>query len=86
MDPLSPAALIEAHLHLVEQVAHAVATRLTYQVEYDVLRAAARAGLADAAEAYRAEYGVSFAWWAQSLMRGAVLNQLRSGTPPKQSR
>ena len=70
-------ALIEAHLPQVKFIAERLATKLHPSVELDDLIGAGMLGLLDAVEKYNPEKGVMFKTYAETRVRGAMLDSLR---------
>ena len=69
--------LIEAHLPQVKFIAERLATKLHPSVELDDLIGAGMLGLLDAVEKYNPEKGVLFKTYAETRVRGAMLDSLR---------
>jgi RNA polymerase sigma factor for flagellar operon FliA len=70
--------LVRDHLPVVGYVVHEVAGRLPGHVDRDELVSAGMAGLVAAARAYDRSTGVPFARYANTRIKGAVLDELRS--------
>lgn len=70
--------LVRDHLPVVGYVVHEVAGRLPGHVDRDELVSAGMAGLVAAARAYDPATGVPFARYANTRIKGAVLDELRS--------
>ncbi len=66
------------HLHLVHGVVHRLARRLPPNVERDDLVAAGTFGLVEALQRNRGDEGATFAWYARTRIRGAVVDELRA--------
>jgi len=70
--------LITSHLSKVKFLADRMAAKLPPSVERDDLYGAGVIGLVDAAERYDASRGVAFTTFAETRIRGAILDSLRS--------
>ncbi len=70
--------LVRDHLPVVGYVVHEVAGRLPGHVDRDELVSAGMAGLVAAARAYDPSTGVPFGRYANTRIKGAVLDELRS--------
>ncbi len=69
--------LVRTHLPVVGYVVHEVAARLPGHVDRDELVSAGMAGLVRAAQAFDASTGVPFSRYANTRIRGAILDELR---------
>ncbi len=69
--------LIKAHLDFVDFVVHRMRPQIPGFVSIDDLKSAAMYGLMDAASRYDPEKGVLFKTFAETRIRGAVLDELR---------
>lgn len=72
-------ALVQKHAELVRRIAHHLAARLPASVEIDDLIQAGMIGLLDAARHYDGSAGASFETYAGIRIRGAMVDELRSG-------
>ena len=72
-------ALVQKHAELVRRIAHHLAARLPASVEIDDLIQAGMIGLLDAARHYDGTAGASFETYAGIRIRGAMVDELRSG-------
>lgn len=72
------AQFLESHLDLVRYLALRLSTRLPASVEVDDLMHDGIVGLLDATERFDPERGVRFRTYAESRIRGAILDGLRS--------
>lgn len=72
-------ALVHKHAELVRRIAHHLAARLPASVEIDDLIQAGMIGLLDAARHYDGSAGASFETYAGIRIRGAMVDELRSG-------
>ncbi|MCK5771050.1 RNA polymerase sigma factor FliA [Algiphilus sp.] len=72
-------ALVAEHQELVRRIAWHLSARLPDSVEIDDLVQAGQIGLIEAARQYRPDGGASFATFASSRIRGAMLDELRRG-------
>jgi RNA polymerase sigma factor for flagellar operon FliA len=70
--------LVRDHLPVVGYVVHEVAGRLPGHVDRDELVSAGMAGLVAAARAYDPSTGVPFGRYANTRIKGAVLDELRA--------
>lgn len=70
-------AQIEAHLHQVKFIAERLAYKLPPSVDLDDLIGAGMVGLMDAVEKFNPEKGVMFKTYAETRVRGAMLDSLR---------
>ena len=70
--------LITSHLTKVKFLADRMAAKLPPSVERDDLYGAGVIGLVDAAERYDSSRGVAFTTFAETRIRGAILDSLRS--------
>ncbi|NNE98270.1 MAG: FliA/WhiG family RNA polymerase sigma factor [Pyrinomonadaceae bacterium] len=70
--------LITSHLSKVKFLADRMAAKLPPSVERDDLYGAGVIGLVDAAERFDASRGVAFTTFAETRIRGAILDSLRS--------
>ena len=70
--------LITSHLAKVKYLADRMAAKLPPSVERDDLYGAGVIGLVDAAERFDASRGVAFTTFAETRIRGAILDSLRS--------
>jgi RNA polymerase sigma factor for flagellar operon FliA len=70
--------LVRATLPLVQYAVAEVANRVPRHVSRDDLVSAAMAGLAQAARSFDPERGVTFARYASTRIKGALLDELRS--------
>lgn len=70
-------AAITDHVPLVGYIVNEIGMRLPVHVDRDDLRSAGLIGLVQAADAYKAEMGVPFRHYANSRIRGAVMDELR---------
>jgi RNA polymerase sigma factor for flagellar operon FliA len=77
--PLTPdkEALIVAHLPQVKYIAERIGARLPASVDRDDLVGAGVMGLIDAVEKYDEARGVQFKTYAETRIRGAILDSLR---------
>ncbi len=80
-DPDLRDAFICEHIELVRRVASRLALRLPPHVNLDDLEAAGIPGLLDAVDAYDPEKDVEFTAFAQTRIRGAILDELRRLDP-----
>ncbi len=69
--------LIREHLDFVEFVVHRMRPQIPASISMDDLRSAAMYGLMDAARRFDPNKGVLFKTYAESRIRGAVLDELR---------
>jgi len=69
--------LIKAHLDFVDFVVHRMRTQIPGFVSIDDLKSAAMYGLMDAASRFDPDKGVLFKTFAETRIRGAVLDELR---------
>jgi RNA polymerase sigma factor FliA len=69
---------VTQHLHLVHGVVHRLARRLPPNVERDDLVAAGTFGLVEALQRNHGSQGPTFAWYARTRIRGAVVDELRA--------
>jgi RNA polymerase sigma factor for flagellar operon FliA len=72
------AALVEAHLGLVQRAVAAMAGRVPRHVCWDDLTSAGMLGLTEAARSFDPERGVPFECFALTRIRGALVDELRS--------
>lgn len=70
--------LVRAHLVLVQYAVAEVANRVPRHVSRDDLVSAGMAGLAQAARSFDPERGITFARYASTRIKGALLDELRS--------
>jgi RNA polymerase sigma factor for flagellar operon FliA len=77
-DSLPSTEIVTQHLHLVHGVVHRLARRLPPNVERDDLVAAGTFGLVEALRRNRGDEGATFAWYARTRIRGAVVDELRA--------
>ena len=70
--------IVTQHLHLVHGVVHRLARRLPPNVERDDLVAAGTFGLVEALQRNQGDEGGTFAWYARTRIRGAVVDELRA--------
>lgn len=75
----SVAALVAEHQELVRRIAWHLSARLPDSVEVDDLVQSGQIGLIEAARHYKPEGGASFATYAGTRIRGAMLDELRRG-------
>ncbi|MEW6167204.1 MAG: RNA polymerase sigma factor FliA [Pseudomonadota bacterium] len=71
--------LVRRHGELVRRIAHHLAARLPSSVDVDDLIQAGIIGLIEAARNYSGDRGASFETYAGIRIRGAMLDELRSG-------
>ncbi len=69
--------LIKAHLDFVDFVVHRMRPQIPGFISIDDLKSAAMYGLMDAASRYDPDKGVLFKTFAETRIRGAVLDELR---------
>jgi RNA polymerase sigma factor for flagellar operon FliA len=72
-------ALVSQHSELVKRIAYHLAARLPSSVDIDDLMQAGMIGLLDAARHYDGAAGASFETYAGIRIRGAMVDELRSG-------
>lgn len=72
-------AVVVQHSELVKRIAHHLAARLPSSVEVDDLIQSGMIGLLDAARHYDGSVGASFETYAGIRIRGAMVDELRSG-------
>lgn len=72
-------ALVAEHQELVRRIAWHLMARLPSSVEVDDLISAGQIGLIEAARAFRDDGGATFATYAGTRIRGAMLDELRRG-------
>jgi RNA polymerase sigma factor for flagellar operon FliA len=77
--PASIDALLKQHAPLVRRLAHQMIAKLPANVELDDLVQAGMIGLHDAIGRFDAGQGVQFETFATQRIRGAMLDELRSG-------
>jgi len=70
-------ALIKAHLDFVDFIVHRMRPQIPASISLDDLKSAAMYGLMDAASRFDPEKGVLFKTFAETRIRGAVLDELR---------
>jgi RNA polymerase sigma factor FliA len=70
--------LVREHLPLVHYAANEVAARLPRHVAREDLVAAGMLGLAQAARSFDEKHGVTFARYARTRIKGAIIDELRS--------
>jgi len=69
--------LIKAHLDYVDFIVHRMRPQIPGNISLDDLKSAAMYGLMDAASRFDPEKGVLFKTFAETRIRGAVLDELR---------
>lgn len=72
-------ALVAEHQELVRRIAWHLSARLPDSVDVDDLIQAGQIGLIEAARHYKSDGGASFATFAGTRIRGAMLDELRRG-------
>ena len=72
-------ALVAGHQELVRRIAWHLSARLPDSVDVDDLIQAGQIGLIEAARHYKSDGGASFATFAGTRIRGAMLDELRRG-------
>lgn len=72
-------AAVERHAPMVRRLASQLAARLPANVELDDLVQAGMIGLMDALSRYEAGHGAQFETFAMQRIRGAMIDELRSG-------
>ncbi|RMG47380.1 MAG: FliA/WhiG family RNA polymerase sigma factor [Acidobacteria bacterium] len=77
--PGSPARerLLLAHVGLVKYLAHRIGSRLAGQVDYDDLAGDGLLGLIEAVDRFDPKHNVQFKTYAESRIRGAILDGVR---------
>src|SRR6056297_2728098 len=70
-------ALIKAHLDFVDFIVHRMRPQIPASISLDDLKSAAMYGLMDAASRFDPDKGVLFKTFAETRIRGAVLDELR---------
>ncbi len=68
---------VEEHIPLVKRIALHMKARLPHQVELEDLEQAGMVGLINAAKNYSASKGASFATYAGTRVKGAMIDELR---------
>ena len=71
--------LVERYLHLVKYNAERIHTKLPNEVDVEDLMSAGIFGLMDAIDKYDPEKNCKFKTYAEFRIKGAILDQLRSG-------
>lgn len=77
--PIDERAVVVQHSELVKRIAYHLAARLPSSVEVDDLIQSGMIGLLDAARHYDGSAGASFETYAGIRIRGAMVDELRSG-------
>ncbi len=77
--------LVLDHLNLVRHIAGKVAVQLPSGVDRENLHSAGVLGLVEAARRFDDRRGVAFAAFAQTRIRGAILDELRRNCPLPQA-
>lgn len=76
---VDPNSLVREHEALVHRIAWHLMARLPASVDVDDLVQSGQIGLIEAARNYRPDGGASFATYASTRIRGAMLDELRRG-------
>jgi RNA polymerase sigma factor FliA len=74
---LDPEAVVHEHAPLVKRIAHHLMGRLPPTVQVEDLIQVGMIGLLDAARNYSESFGASFATYASTRVRGAMLDEVR---------
>lgn len=70
--------LLQAHLGLVRYIAHRIGSRLAGSIEFDELIADGIVGLIEAVERFDPSHDVLFRTYAETRIRGAILDGIRA--------